>query len=312
MLDLPLAKSAIDRDYLSRESAELFDDLWSEPNTRVFPIFNQRVLLQSNAVGSALPKLRLFEVGQVPSAQFRVYLGRTTAETLNPDGTALPVGSPIVAAALSENSANELEPEADNWHNLRRSLHALEDVDAGIFAQGLAITNWHLTHQHCPRCGTPTVIEKGGWSRRCFRDDKQIFPRTDPAIIVAVTDEQDRILLGSQGVWEDNRWSVLAGYVEAGESLDHAVRREILEEAGVAVSEIHYRGSQPWPFPYSLMFGFSAKADSANPLVPDGIEIEKLRWFSRAELRAERERILLPGRLSIARALIEDWLGEPL
>ena len=312
MLDLPLAKSAIDRDYLARDSSELFDDLWSDPNTRVFPIFNQRVLLQSNALGSVAPKLGLFPVEQVPSAQFRIYLGRTTSENRNLDGSVLPIGSPIVAAALGENSANQLEPEADHWRNLRRSSHALDDLDAGIFAQGLAITNWHLTHQHCPKCGTPTVIEKGGWSRRCFNDDKQVFPRTDPAIIVAVTDEQDRILLGSQGVWEDNRWSVLAGYVEAGESLDQAVQREILEEAGVVVSGIRYRGSQPWPFPYSLMFGFSAKANSANALVPDGIEIEKLRWFSRAELLAERERILLPGRLSIARALIEDWLGESL
>ena len=312
MLDLPLAKSGIDRDYLARESSELFDELWSDPNTRVLPIFNQKVLLQVDESGQAAPKLALFRIEQVPSAQFRVYLGRTTIESIDLDGNLLPIGSPIVAAALGENSANQLEPDHAAWHNLRRSTQALNDLDAGIFAQGLAITNWHLTHQHCPRCGTPTVIEKGGWSRRCFNDDRQVFPRTDPAIIVAVTDESDRILLGSQGVWEDNRWSVLAGYVEAGESLDQAVRREIVEEAGISVSDIHYRGSQPWPFPYSLMFGFSAKASSAHDLVPDGIEIEKLKWFSREELLAERERILLPGRLSIARALIEDWLGEPL
>ncbi len=312
MLDLPLAKSGIDRDYLARESSELFDELWSDPNTRVLPIFTQKVLLQVDESGQAAPKLALFRIEQVPSAQFRVYLGRTTIESIDLDGNLLPIGSPIVAAALGENSANQLEPDQAAWHNLRRSTQALNDLDAGIFAQGLAITNWHLTHQHCPRCGTPTVIEKGGWSRRCFNDDRQVFPRTDPAIIVAVTDESDRILLGSQGVWEDNRWSVLAGYVEAGESLDQAVRREIAEEAGILVSDIHYRGSQPWPFPYSLMFGFSAKASSAHDLVPDGIEIEKLKWFSREELLAERERILLPGRLSIARALIEDWLGEPL
>ncbi len=312
MLELPLAKSAIDRDYLARESSELFDELWRNPTTRVLPIFNQKVLLRENASGDWQPKLALFEVEQVPSAQFRVYLGRTTIETTNIDGSTLPVGSPIVAAALGENSANHLQPDQSKWHNLRRSTGALDDLDAGIYAQGLAITNWHLSHQHCPRCGTPTVIEKGGWSRRCFKDDRQVFPRTDPAIIVAVTDEFDRILLGSQGAWEDNRWSVLAGFVEAGESLDQAVRREILEEAGVPVRDVHYRGSQPWPFPYSLMFGFTAKADSTSQLVPDGIEIEKLKWFSRDELRASRDSILLPGRLSIARALIEDWLGESL
>lgn len=312
MLNLPLAKTAIDRDYLARDSAELFDDLWSDPNTRVFPIFNQRVLLNIDSSGEPKPKLSLFRVEEVPSAQFRVYLGRTTVETIDREGRALPAGAPIVAAALGDNSANQLEPNSTLWHNLRRSAQALDDLDAGIFAQGLAITNWHLTHQHCPRCGTPTVIEKGGWSRRCFNDDRQVFPRTDPAIIVAVTDEHDRLLLGSQGVWEENRWSVLAGYVEAGESLDQAVRREILEEAGVEVFDVSYRGSQPWPFPYSLMFGFTARASSDQELIPDGLEIEKLKWFSRAELLASRNSILLPGRLSIARALIEDWLGESL
>lgn len=312
MLNLPLAKSAIDRDYLARDSAELFDNLWGDPNTRVLPIFNQRVLLNTDASGEIKPKLSLFRVEEVPSAQFRVYLGRTTIETFDRAGAILPAGSAVVAAALGDNSASQLEPNLSNWHNLRRSAQALDDLDAGIFAQGLAITNWHVTHQHCPKCGTPTVIEKGGWSRRCFKDDKQVFPRTDPAIIVAVTDENDRILLGSQGVWEDNRWSVLAGYVEAGESLDQAVRREIMEEAGVEVSDVSYRGSQPWPFPYSLMFGFSAKASSAQKLIPDGLEIEKLKWFSRTELLASKQSILLPGRLSIARALIEDWLGEQL
>jgi NAD+ diphosphatase len=312
MLELPLAKSALDRDYLARESSELFDELWSDPNTRVFPIFNQRVLLREDTSGRLQPKLALFSVDQVPSAQFRVYLGKTTTETTDLAGSILPVGSPIVAAALGENSATALEPDESKWHNLRRSPGALDDLDAGVYAQGLAITNWHLSHQHCPRCGTPTVIEKGGWSRRCFKDDRQVFPRTDPAIIVAVTDEFDRILLGSQGAWEHNRWSVLAGFVEAGESLDQAVRREILEEAGVPVTDVHYRGSQPWPFPYSLMFGFTAKAASASALVPDGIEIEKLKWFTREELMAGRDSIFLPGRLSIARALIEDWLGESL
>jgi NAD+ diphosphatase len=152
----------------------------------------------------------------------------------------------------------------------------------------------------------------GGWVRSCLADEKEFYPRTDPAIIAAIVDDQDRLLLGSQGIWEDNRWSVLAGFVEPGESLAAAVEREILEEAGLRVSDIDYLASQSWPFPYSLMVGFTARARGNQALVPDALEIEKLRWFSRAELSAEVSNILLPGRLSIARALIENWFGGEL
>jgi NAD+ diphosphatase len=146
-------------------------------------------------------------------------------------------------------------------------------------------------------------------------DGTEIFPRTDPAVIVAVTDSDDRILLGSQGVWEQNRWSILAGFVEPGESLEAAVRREMFEEAGVVVGEPEYLGSQAWPFPYSLMLGFTARLATefaAEHIEADGLEIEKLRWFTRAELIAEAPHLLLPARVSIARAIIERWLGESI
>ena len=147
--------------------------------------------------------------------------------------------------------------------------------------------------------------------RRGPNDDTQHFPRTDPAIIVGITDQDDRLLLGSQGVWEENRWSILAGFVEPGESLDAAVRREMREEAGVEVTDPIYLGSQSWPFPYSLMLGFSARA-LGQTVQADGVEIEKLRWFSRDELAAEAHEILLPTRLSIARAIIERWYGQQI
>jgi NAD+ diphosphatase len=152
----------------------------------------------------------------------------------------------------------------------------------------------------------------GGWVRTCASDEKEFYPRTDPAIIAAIIDDEDRILLGSQGIWEDNRWSVLAGFVEPGESLSAAVEREIFEEAGVRVSDIEYLASQSWPFPYSLMVGFKARARGKQELIPDALEIEKLRWFSREEIEAEVHEILLPGKLSIARALIENWFGGEL
>ena len=154
-------------------------------------------------------------------------------------------------------------------------------------------------------------MERAGWVRRCESDNLELFPRTDPAIIVGVVDEHDRILLGSQGVWEENRFSILAGFVEPGESLEAAVVREMQEEAGILVSNPEYLGSQAWPFPYSLMLGYTARYVGGT-VTPDGEEIVKLRWFSREELKAEANVLLLPGRLSIARAIIEHWLGEEL
>ena len=261
-LDLPLARQAVDRDYLARTNPELFDELWTDPNTRVLAMFEGAVLLEGNA-------LKLLSVESVPSANYRVYLGRDSV-------------GPIVLAVLNENSAKQLEPSAEEWHNLRKTGAGLDDRDAGLFTQALAIANWHASHLHCPRCGIPTLVESGGWVRRCFKDDSEHYPRTDPAVIVAIIDDEERILLGSQGAWEDNRWSILAGFVEPGESLEAAVVREMFEESGVVVDEPHYLGSQSWPFPYSLMAGFATRARTTD-LRPDGDEVEKLRWFGRED-----------------------------
>jgi NAD+ diphosphatase len=290
-LDLPLARQAIDRDYLARARPELFDELWSDPTTRVLPMFEGSVLLEGAA-------LQLFPVESVPSANYRVYLGRDSV-------------GPIVLAVLNENAAKQLEPSAERWHHLRKTGAGLDDRDAGLFTQALAISNWHGTHQHCPRCGTPTLVESGGWVRRCFKDNSEHYPRTDPAVIVAIIDDHERILLGSQGSWEENRWSILAGFVEPGESLEAAVIREMFEESGIEVDEPHYLGSQSWPFPFSLMAGFAARAKTTE-LKPDGEEIEKLRWFSREEIAAEAPTLLLPNRISISRAIIELWYGSEI
>jgi len=254
--------------------------------------------------------LKLFPVDQVSSAQFRVYLGRTTV------AQAQPVGTPVVLAVLSTNSATQLESNADAWVDLRRSRFSLSERDSALYLQALALANFHTNHGHCAHCGKPTVIQQGGWSRRCFDDNRQTFPRTDPAIIVAVTDSQDRLLLGSQGVWESNRWSVLAGFVEAGEELVETVIREVQEEAGIRVTDVEFISSQAWPFPHSLMIGFKAKLDDTLPnqvLQPDGVEIAKLKWFTRDELRAgvAAGQLILPGPITISRKLIEDWFGGP-
>ncbi|MFM5903654.1 MAG: NAD(+) diphosphatase [Microbacteriaceae bacterium] len=306
-LVLPLARHAVDRDYLARSRENLFDELWENEKTRVLAMHNGAVLLNLDheMVG---PKLQLMKVEEVPSAQLRVYLGKTLDAT-----DTEPIDTPVVLAILSDNAASAIEADTTRWHNLRKSGLGLSDRDSGLFTQALALANWHETHVYCPRCGTPTLVAQGGWVRRCFKDDSEVFPRTDPAIIVSVIDREDRILLGSQGTWEQNRWSVLAGFVEPGESLNHAVLREMFEEAGVRLESPQYLGSQAWPFPYSLMLGFTARLRADSPVQqPDGIEIEKLRWFTRAELAAEAPKMLLPNRISIARAMIERWFGSDL
>lgn len=305
-MNLPLARSAVDRDYLSRSRPELFDELWANPSTRVLAMFDGAVLLHETD-GSVVPNLKLLTVEEVPSAKLRVFLGVSTADSPHE-----PAGTPIVLAVLTKNAADLIEADSSAWHQLRKTGAGLSDRDAGLFTQALALSNWHSNHEYCSRCGTPTVIEQGGWVRRCFKDDSESYPRTDPAVIVALIDDQDRILLGSQGIWEENRWSILAGFVEPGESLDAAVLREMFEEAGVRVSQLEYLASQAWPFPYSLMLGFSARVEGQQGLKADGVEIEKLRWFSRAELADEAGQLLLPNRISIARAIIERWYGGPI
>jgi NAD+ diphosphatase len=183
----------------------------------------------------------------------------------------------------------------------------LSDRDAGLYVSAIALANWHSTHVRCPRCGEPTEPVHGGWVRRCTADGSEHFPRTDPAVIVLVHDGADRCLLGRQSVWPPGRYSTLAGFVEPGESLEQAVAREIEEESGVVVDDIVYRGSQPWPFPASLMLGFDARVVGGEAHVGDD-ELEDVRWFSRDDLR--RGEPLLPPPASIAHWLIAGWLDR--
>ncbi|CAM3489355.1 NAD(+) diphosphatase [Isoptericola cucumis] len=190
------------------------------------------------------------------------------------------------------------------------------DLDA-LAAEAVALAAWHASHERCPRCGEPTVVEQAGWVRRCLAQDLDIYPRTDPAVIMTVTDDADRLLLGHAAHWPAGRFSTLAGYVEPGEGLEQAVRREVAEETAVVVGDapgdVEYRGSQPWPFPASLMLGFHARARTTEVRV-DGVEVTEARWFTREELLAQVRAgaVGLPGRPSIARALVEEWYGGPL
>ncbi len=199
-------------------------------------------------------------------------------------------------------------------------LTALRTVMDGLPAAGLeaaftavGLATWHDVSRFCPRCGAATRAVHGGQSRQCTVCRLELYPRTDPAVIVAMVDPDDRLLLGRQPVWAPGRYSVFAGFVEVGESLEQTVHREMAEEVGLELTGVTYLGSQPWPFPRSLMVGFLAHAARAEP-VPAVGEIELARWFTRDELVAAMAagEVILPPYTSIARRMIESWLDGSL
>jgi NAD+ diphosphatase len=311
---LPLSRHAVDRDHDARAEADLFQRLWADAGTRLLPLRKGKTLLAEPLAAGDRPRLLLLApadlAAQAAASAPLVYLGRSLA-----DDAAEPVGTALVAVPLDEEQAAALEPDESRWVGLREYATQLSDRDTGLLTEALGILHWHDSHPHCPRCGAATDVRSGGWVRHCPVDGSQVFPRTDAAVIVLITDELDRVLLGSNAMWEATRYSLLAGFVEPGESFEAAVVREVFEESGIRVADPVYRGSQPWPFPASIMVGFTARlADGqlSAGLVPDGTEILDLRWFSRAELSDPDNGIILPGPSSIARALIDDWLGRPI
>lgn len=205
--------------------------------------------------------------------------------------------------------------ESEEWRDLRQIGSRLEARDVGLMVSAVALDNWRRSHAHCGRCGSASEDTHAGWARRCPACEYLHFPRTDPAVIVLVRDPDDRALLGRQAQWAEGWFSTLAGFVEAGETAEAAVVREVREESGVHITpdSVHYLGSQPWPFPSSLMLGYHAWTEDPST-DPDGEEIAEVRWLSREELRAacQSGEVRLPPRISIARMLIERWFGEPI
>jgi NAD+ diphosphatase len=194
----------------------------------------------------------------------------------------------------------------ERFHDLRYLGSVLPADESNLAAHAIALINWHRLQRFCNACGSPTRNESGGNTRICENMvcAIRVFPRVDPAIIVLVS-RRDQCLLGRQKSWPEGRFSTIAGFVEPGESLEDAVRREVREETNIRVGSVHYHSSQPWPFPSSLMLGFTASAESDDILLNDG-ELEDARWFSRKELRSGFPK--LPYRLSIARRLVDNWL----
>lgn len=308
---LALSRHSTDRNGVARMRPELLTELWADEATRVIVMWKGRARMVDNALVLMAPS-EMDAVGFTLEAgddSLRLYLGESLEHA--PSEAA---GTSFIAVILSDEQAAVLQAPEEDWSDLRLVAPVLTDRDAGLFTQALALANWHMSYGHSPKTGSVTAPDQAGWIR-ASADGAQVFPRTDPAVIVMITDHDDRLLLGNNALWESNRYSLLAGYVEPGESLEAAVIREVFEESGVTVIDPVYLGSQPWPFPASLMLGFHAKLApgfDADDLTPDGEEILSVRWFTRDELRASTETVILPGPVSIARAMIEHWLGETL
>jgi NAD+ diphosphatase len=245
---------------------------------------------------------------------------RWTAPDDAPDGTLVLLGARDDVVHLAVIVAPEDAPgEPDEWVPLRGVLgllaeHAAEQAPLLMHAVGLA--EWHHATRFCPRCGGTLVSRAAGHELQCTQCDRRQFPRTDPAVIMAITHgdgDDEAILLGRNAAWPAGRWSTLAGFCEPGETLEDAVRREVAEEVGVEVGEVTYFGSQPWPLPASLMLGFTGRALSTGIDV-DGAEIEEARWWTRAELEeaGRSGELVVPRGVSISSSLIETWFGRPL
>jgi len=282
ILNLPLARSRVDRAEHLRKDPIALEALWER--AAVIHFDGEKFLTS----GSALKMLKSYEA---PDNGDEFFLG------LDGEQPYFLFMSPQISG------------ESENYKTLREMGALLDDLQIGLAVHAQGLANWHIKHPRCSACGAPTTPTLGGSIRQCSHCAVEHYPRTDPAIIVLVKDQNDRILLGRQRVWPEHRFSTFAGFVETGESFEQCVSREVAEEAGVLVSDVKYLGSQPWPFPASLMIAFEATIVDPENARPDGQEIEEIHWFDRDSIVDEimAGELLLPPKISVARAMIEAW-----
>jgi len=288
----PMSRSALRRVAHRRADADWLAAAWDR--SRVLVVEGVHALVRDG-------RLVLLDPATAPEGE-RVFLGEDADET-----PYFAVFAPLSDVEGAERST------------IREIGHRLDDLDGGLLMTAVALSNWHARHRYSPLDGRPTSPIEGGWARAGEGGDTH-WPRTDPAVIVLVHDgvpgDEGRCLLGHNAAWTGPAWvrrySCLAGFVEAGESAEAAVVREVAEEVGVRVNRLRYMGSQAWPYPGSLMLGFFAEADPDQPVQVDQTEIAAARWFTRVEIRAalagEREDFGLPFGSSIAAFLVAEWV----
>jgi NAD+ diphosphatase len=294
--DLALSRGTLDRVAHERQRPDAVATLLEDPRTRVVEVRGDRLHVVEDGSGALALSVRAPE--DADAGRLVLHLGRDT------DGAA------HVAVVATAEPDTDAAAGADGWLTLRQAGEAMAARDAGVFTTALALAHWHAAHRFCPRCGAPTEAVQAGWVRRCTAEGSEHYPRTDPAVIMSVVDPDDRLLLGRGAQWPEGRFSVLAGFVEPGESFEAAVAREVREEVGIAIDAARYLGNQPWPFPSSVMIGFAASTTDTE-LVPDPAEIAEARWVTRQEYRdlLAGGTIRTPSGISIAKRIIERWLG---
>lgn len=339
---LPLAQGSIDYQVERRADPGLIDRTLREAGARVVLTRNGLLAVplgQRNAAAQPHARMRL---ATLPGAYVAdalashphvvaMYLGEVAGA--HPERIvaldisavdAVPPAARAVDAAFDERGDTAGGPavlesavQRFDWVDLRAFVPRASGRDIGVATTMLSLANWFAYQTHCPACGAPTRPAMSGWAQRCTNGDdghRLLFPRVEPAVIMTVVDSQDRLLLQHNRAWADpTLYSVSAGFVEAGENLEHACRRETMEETGIEVGEVKYLGSQPWPFKISLMMAFKGQALSTQIHV-DGEEVADARWVTRDEFTdlLVTGRISAPGRATIARYMIEEWYGRSL
>ncbi len=315
--------SALDRAGLLRGDADKLAQVYSDPLATCVLLWRGKLLVEGEALDRLvrLPMThKILEQGPGGVIEQPIFLGKSED------------GSPLFAMDISGWSAEGLDlsgvgdfvdrseqqhpdlPEGCVFAELRRIMTRLNPRDAEIAATAKAVIGWHETHQFCARCGARSEMSQGGWQRSCPACGGQHFPRTDPVVIMLIT-HGNSVLMGRSPGWPEGMYSLLAGFVEPGETLEAAVRREVMEEAGVPVGAVSYLASQPWPFPASLMFGCAGEALSRDIQI-DPVEIEDAIWVTRTEMMqafAGDHPKLLPARKgAIAHFLLQHWLADTL
>lgn len=316
-----MASGQFDRDAARRNDANYLNSLKDLPNTSYILVTARgEVAIKSDHVYGQAPhggltppdlahmeaeqllELSHAQVAQLPfSPQEPYYLGK--------------YGEKSYLALCVEASSQQLE---ENWQHCFAPLRAvagmLEPYQGELAAAAVALATWDKNTKFCERCGASLKLACAGWEKHCTACAHITYPRTDPAIIVAITDDAERLLLIHGATWQPGRYSVVAGFVEAGESLEAAVVREALEETGIKISQASYCSSQPWPFPRSLMFAFTARAGGQQEPKADMQEVGHAFWASREEFTqlVLEGKVIVPGRASSGHALVRAWYGREL